>query len=130
MESSTLWARSSVGTFSFPTTVTVECDFQTQQDGTYVEFEPSGRTDEGNLRLTSSSGDVINIGCLATTDQFLIYPSGQQVAWGQHRHRQLHCRGPEPMSPQHRSTSRTRRGFTLVEVLATMTLMGIRCRCS
>jgi type II secretion system protein H len=71
-------------TFSFPGTVGVDCDFQTQPDGTYVEFEPTGRTDEGNLRLTSSTGEVITIGCLTTTDQFQIYPPSQAVAWGQH----------------------------------------------
>ena len=70
--------------FSFPDSVTVECDFQQQTDGSYVEFEPTGRTDEGNLRLTPSTGDVVQISCLTTTEQFQIYPKDQQIPWGVH----------------------------------------------
>ena len=70
--------------FDFPDGISVECDFPSHPDGAYVEFEPSGRADEGNLRLTGSDGTVVQLGCQTNTDQFEVYPQGQTVAWGVH----------------------------------------------
>jgi prepilin-type N-terminal cleavage/methylation domain-containing protein len=82
--------------FAFPDTVAVDCDFQQQPDGTYAEFEPTGRTDEGSLRLTSSTGDMVQVSCLSTTDQFQICPKDQQAPWGVHHTAKFIVGGQNP----------------------------------
>lgn len=41
-----------------------------QTDGMYVQFRPSGRSDPASISFTDQAGNVIEIGCLATTEQF------------------------------------------------------------
>jgi prepilin-type N-terminal cleavage/methylation domain-containing protein len=47
------------------------------QGGLYVEFQPSGRTDPAQIRLTNSVGDTIDIACASATETFRILVPGE-----------------------------------------------------
>jgi type II secretory pathway pseudopilin PulG len=43
----------------------------------YVEFQPSGRTDPAQIRLTDQQGDTIDIACASATETFRILAPGE-----------------------------------------------------
>jgi type II secretion system protein H len=48
-----------------------------QQDGLYVEFQPSGRTDPGLIKLTDRQGSLIEVGCLSATETFHVLSASE-----------------------------------------------------
>jgi type II secretion system protein H len=60
------------GVRSLPDEVRMECDLTPQQDGLYVEFRPNGRCDPGTLRLRDNEGNVREVICESTTEQYHI----------------------------------------------------------
>jgi type II secretion system protein H len=55
---------------SVPDGVGIECDIQRQDDGTYVEFRPSGRTDPATIRLRDDNNKVLVVACDSATELF------------------------------------------------------------
>jgi type II secretion system protein H len=55
---------------SVPDGVGIECDIQRQDDGTYVEFRPSGRTDPATIRLRDDNNNVLVVACDSATELF------------------------------------------------------------
>lgn len=52
-----------------PADITMATDIQPQTDGTYFEFQPSGRVSTGTIRLIdSANGQEIDIGSLSATE--------------------------------------------------------------
>jgi hypothetical protein len=47
------------------------------KDGTYVEFEPSGRTDTVRIALTDRLGSTIRVGCTNPTDVFHVLAANE-----------------------------------------------------
>jgi type II secretion system protein H len=47
------------------------------KDGTYVEFEPSGRTDTVRITLTDRLGSTIRVGCTNPTDLFHVLAANE-----------------------------------------------------
>lgn len=57
--------------FALPDEVTIDWNAPQQQDGQYIQFLPTGRTDPATIRLTDTSGGaVIQIGCLTATERY------------------------------------------------------------
>ncbi len=54
--------------------VQMETDIAQQQDGLYVAFHPSGRTDPANIRLSDRYDDAVEIACSSATEMFRILP--------------------------------------------------------
>lgn len=54
--------------------ISMRTDVAAQQDGTYVEFQPSGRTDPAHIWLTDTVGGSQEIACGSPTEQFRILP--------------------------------------------------------
>jgi prepilin-type N-terminal cleavage/methylation domain-containing protein len=46
-------------------------------DGTYVEFQPSGRTDPVHIKLTDKLGKVIDLGLATSTDVMHVLSAGE-----------------------------------------------------
>jgi len=47
---------------------------------TYVEFQPTGRSDQVQIRLTDRTGQVTQIACDSATELFHILPAGQEAS--------------------------------------------------
>ena len=47
------------------------------KDGSYIEFEPSGRCDEAIITLTDRLRDVIRVGCPSETESFHVLAPGE-----------------------------------------------------
>lgn len=56
--------------YDVPDTIDFTCSLVQQSDGTYVQFRPSGRSDPASVTFSDRNGKVIEVGCLATTEQF------------------------------------------------------------
>jgi len=56
--------------FTLPEGVRMDCDFQPQQDGLYLEFRSTGRNDTGTIRLTGDGGSVKQIVCESPTELY------------------------------------------------------------
>ncbi|HEY8666264.1 MAG TPA: GspH/FimT family pseudopilin [Tepidisphaeraceae bacterium] len=57
--------------------VQMEADVPRHDDGQYVEFHPTGRTDAAHILLTNSLGDSIDVACSSATELFRILPPGE-----------------------------------------------------
>ena len=65
-------------TFSIADGVRMECDIQPQQDGLYVEFNPTGRTDPATIRLIDDQdGSMTIVACESATELFHILDDGR-----------------------------------------------------
>jgi type II secretion system protein H len=53
-----------------PDGVTLESDLQPQDDGTYIEFRPTGRTDPATIRLRDNNNNVLVVTCESATELF------------------------------------------------------------
>ena len=53
-----------------PDGVRIACDVQSQQDGLYIEFRPTGRTDPATIRVTDDDGMVVEVVCESATELF------------------------------------------------------------
>ena len=56
--------------YSTPDGVRIACDLQPQQDGLYIEFRPTGRTDPAIIRVSDDDGMVIEVICESATELF------------------------------------------------------------
>ena len=56
--------------FSAPEGVSITCDVPSQQDGLYIEFRPSGRTDPATIRVMDDDGMVVEVVCESATELF------------------------------------------------------------
>jgi prepilin-type N-terminal cleavage/methylation domain-containing protein len=45
-------------------------------DGTYIEFDPSGRVDQANIKFTDRAGKSVTVACTSATDVFHILAAG------------------------------------------------------
>ena len=61
--------------FVVPAGVQITSDIQSQQDGTYIEFRPTGRTDPATIRVSDDDGMVIQVVCESATELFHIADS-------------------------------------------------------
>jgi prepilin-type N-terminal cleavage/methylation domain-containing protein len=52
--------------------ISMRTDVASQQDGTYVAFQPSGRTDPAHIWLTDTVGGSQEVACTSPTEQFRI----------------------------------------------------------
>jgi len=59
--------------------ISVETDIPQQQNGQYVEFHPTGRTDPATIKLTDRNGATIEVGCSSATELFRIIPPGEST---------------------------------------------------
>ena len=57
-------------TFTAPDGVTLSWDAPRQQDGQYIRFLPTGRTDPSTISVTDASGKVTQITCESATELF------------------------------------------------------------
>jgi len=53
-----------------PEGVRIACDVQSQQDGLYIEFRPTGRTDPATIRVTDDDGMLVEVVCESATELF------------------------------------------------------------
>jgi len=67
--------------FVAPDGVTIDWNVAPQQDGQYVSFWPSGRSDPAVIRVTSPTGEVTQVACLSATETFHVL-STQELAAG------------------------------------------------
>lgn len=67
-------------TFTAPDGVAIDWDVLEREDGRYVAFHPSGRTDPATIQLTDADGTVIEIACLSATELFRVVPAGTAAA--------------------------------------------------
>ena len=56
--------------FVAPDGVTIDWNVAPQEDGQYVSFWPSGRTDSAAIRVTGPNGEVTQVACLSATETF------------------------------------------------------------
>ena len=61
--------------YSVPEGVQISCDLPAQQDGLYIEFRPTGRTDPATIRVTDDDGIVVEVVCESATELFHIADS-------------------------------------------------------
>ena len=60
----------------------LDCTAPRAEDGQYVQFWPTGRTDPATIRLTDSRGEVTDIVCPSATELFHVAnPDGTQAAY-------------------------------------------------
>ena len=52
---------------------------QTEPNEQYVEFDPSGRTQQVTITLTDQFGSTVRLACASATDQLRIVPAGEAV---------------------------------------------------
>jgi prepilin-type N-terminal cleavage/methylation domain-containing protein len=67
--------------FLAPDGVTIDWNVAPQQDGQYVSFWPSGRTDSAAIRVTNPSGEVTQVACLSATETFHVL-TAQELSAG------------------------------------------------
>lgn len=58
--------------FIAPDGVMLSWDAPKHDDGQYLQFMPTGRTDPGNIQLTGPDGKVIRIACFSATELYHI----------------------------------------------------------
>jgi len=63
--------------FSLAQGVQMDLDVAQQQDGRYVQFQPSGRTDTAHVHLTGQFGDKVEVACASATEMFRVVPAGE-----------------------------------------------------
>lgn len=56
--------------FSAPAGVVIDWNAPTQQDGRYIQFLPTGRTDPATIRVSDRGGKTIEITCYSPTELF------------------------------------------------------------
>jgi type II secretion system protein H len=62
-------------TFYLPEGVWLETDIPEQQDGVYIEFKPTGRTDPATIRVRDENGAVVEVVCESATEMFHVVDS-------------------------------------------------------
>jgi len=68
--------------FTVPDSVSMDTDLTPQTDGTYIVFNPSGRTQEAQVRFTDLSTPgrkVVTVACPSATENFRILLPGEVV---------------------------------------------------
>jgi prepilin-type N-terminal cleavage/methylation domain-containing protein len=58
---------------------TMTLDLTPHDDGQYVEFQPSGRTDPGKIWLTNANGGVIEVASDSPTEMYAIVPTSEMT---------------------------------------------------
>lgn len=66
--------------FQLPEGLRIESDFQSRQDGMYVEFKPTGRCEPGYVRLSDEDGRSAEIACESPTELYRILAPGEQTS--------------------------------------------------
>ena len=59
--------------------VSVECTAAGGQEGQYIEFWPTGRTDPATIRITDNRGLITEVACQSPTELFQIVTSENQA---------------------------------------------------
>jgi prepilin-type N-terminal cleavage/methylation domain-containing protein len=63
--------------YSLADGVNMSVDLTHQQDGQYVQFSPSGRTQTVHVTLTGPLGDTVQLACASATEVLAVVPAGQ-----------------------------------------------------
>ena len=58
---------------------TLTLDIAPHDDGQYVEFQPSGRSDPGKIWLTNANGGVIEVASQSPTEMYEIVPTAEMT---------------------------------------------------
>ena len=64
--------------FTAPDGVSLEWNAPPQQDGQYIQFLPTGRTDPATIRVSDTRGKVIEISCFSPTELFHIVTDAER----------------------------------------------------
>jgi prepilin-type N-terminal cleavage/methylation domain-containing protein len=54
-------------------------DVAPQQDGQYIQFQPTGRTDTAHIVLTGPRGDTIEVACATPTETFHVLTPAEEA---------------------------------------------------
>jgi len=64
--------------FSAPDGVTLNWDAPTQQDGQYITFLPTGRTDPATIRVTDAGGKIVEVSSFSPTELFHVVTDAER----------------------------------------------------
>ena len=64
--------------FTAPDGVTLNWNAPQQQDGQYIQFLPTGRTDPATIRVADRRGKVIEITCYSPTEMFHVITDAER----------------------------------------------------
>jgi|ERR1700722_11592886 len=62
---------------TLPDGITAAVQFPQEQDGAYVQFQPTGRTEQAQIRLTDQLSRITEIDCGSPTELFRILPASE-----------------------------------------------------
>jgi type II secretion system protein H len=62
---------------TLPDGITAAVQFPQEQDGVYVQFQPTGRTEQAQIRLTDQLSRITEIDCGSPTELFRILPASE-----------------------------------------------------
>lgn len=63
--------------FSLPDGVTAQWDGPTESGMGYIDFEPGGRTEPVQIRLTAKNGQIVDVACLSATELLKVVEDNQ-----------------------------------------------------
>lgn len=66
--------------FQLPEGLRIDSDFQQRQDGMYVEFRSTGRTEPGYVRVSDEDGRMVEIVCESPTELYRILAPGEATS--------------------------------------------------
>lgn len=64
--------------FTAPDGITLDWNAPMQQDGQYIQFRPTGRTDPATIRVTDSRGKFIEITCYSPAELFHVVTDAER----------------------------------------------------